>query len=69
MIPSGNTRTSTSIAVTVANAGVSPVGLRVAYGLDQISGTQAYDSSGNNLTATTVGTTWTSGRFGNAAVA
>ena len=64
---SGNTRTSSSVAVTASNAGVSQTGLRVAYGLDETSGTTASDWSGNNQTATAVGTTWTSGRFGGAA--
>ena len=64
---SGNTRTSSSVTVTVANAGVSQAGLRVAYGLDETSGTAVADWSGANNTATAVGTTWTSGRFGNAA--
>jgi chitodextrinase len=64
---SGNTRTSSSVSVTVSNTGASTDGLRVAYALNETSGTLATDSSGNNLTATTVGTTWTSGQFGGAA--
>jgi hypothetical protein len=64
---SGNTRVSAPVSVTVSNAGVSPVGLRAAYGLDQGSGTLAFDSSGNNATGTLVGAGWTTaGRFGGA---
>ena len=64
---SGNLRTSSSRTVTVANTGASTAGLRVAYALNETSGTLATDASGNNLTATTVGSTWTTGQFGGAA--
>ncbi len=64
---SGNVRTSTSVTVTVTNSGVSTTGLRVAYALDETTGTLAADWSGNSSTATAVGTTWTSGRFGGGA--
>ncbi len=64
---SGNTRTSSTVNVTVNNGGVSTVGLKAAYGLDSTSGTVAIDSSDNHLNGTTVGTTWVPGRFANAA--
>ena len=64
---SGNTRTSSSVPVTVANAGVSPAGLSVAYALNETSGTVVADSSGNTFTATAVGSTWAAGHFGGAA--
>jgi hypothetical protein len=64
---SGNTTVSAPVSVTVGNPGVSPVGLRAAYGLDQGSGTLAPDSSGNNATGTLVGAGWSAaGRFGGA---
>jgi Concanavalin A-like lectin/glucanases superfamily/Bacterial Ig-like domain/Bacterial Ig domain len=64
---SGNATTSSAVAVTVANAGVSTTGLRAAYGLDDATGGIARDSSGNNKTATLSGAAWTSaGRFGGA---
>ena len=64
----GNTATSSPVTVTVSNAGVSTVGLRAAYGLDEGSGTTAVDSSGNHNTATLAGGAgWsTSGRYGGA---
>jgi Concanavalin A-like lectin/glucanases superfamily/Bacterial Ig-like domain/Bacterial Ig domain len=64
---SGNVSVSSAVVVTVSNDGVSPAGLRAAYGLDQGSGTMALDSSGNNATGALVGAGWTtSGRFGGA---
>ena len=62
----GNTATS-SVAVTVTNTGVSTTGLRVAYGLDDGSGSIAVDSSGNNRTGTLNAGSWTTaGHFGGA---
>ncbi len=58
---------SNQASATVDNPGVSPAGLRVAYGFDDGAGTVALDSSGNNRTATLVGAGWTTnGRFGGA---
>ena len=64
----GNTATSSPVTVTVSNTGVSTVGLRAAYGLDDGAGTTAVDSSGNHKTATLAGGAgWsTSGRYGGA---
>ena len=63
----GNTRTSSAVTVTVNNPGVSNAGLRVAYGLEDGSGTAALDSSGNARTGTLVGASWTAGgKFGGA---
>ena len=64
----GNTATSSPVTVTVSNVGVSTVGLRAAYGLDDGSGTTAVDSSGNHKTATLAGGAgWSpSGRYGGA---
>ena len=56
------------MTVTVANNGVSTAGLKAAYGLDETTGTVAVDSSDNHANGTTVGTTWTTGRFGGAAL-
>ena len=64
---SGNHTTSAPITVTASNGGVSGAALRAAYGLDDGTGTNALDSSGNNKTGTLIGGTWTSsGRFGGA---
>ena len=60
---SGNLATSSPVSVTVANAGVSPAGLQVAYALNESSGVLAYDSSDHGLAATAVGTTWTGGHY------
>ena len=62
----GNTTTSAPAPVDVSNAGVSTVGLRLAYGFDEGSGDFAADSSGNNATGTISGATWVSGRHGSA---
>ena len=64
----GNTATSSPVTVTVSNTGVSTVGLRAAYGLDEGAGTTAADSSGNHKTATLAGGAgWsTAGRYGGA---
>ena len=62
-----NTTSSSPVAVTVTNAGVSTTGLRAAYGFDETSGSIALDSSGNSKTATVVAGTWAgAGRFGGA---
>ncbi len=60
---SGNLATSSPVSVTVANAGVSPAGLQVAYALNESSGVLAYDASDHGLAATAVGTTWTGGHY------
>jgi hypothetical protein len=61
---SGNTTLATSISVTVSNA-VS--GLVAGYAFNQGSGTTAVDSSGNGITGTIAGATWTTaGKNGNA---
>jgi concanavalin A-like lectin/glucanase superfamily protein/Big-like domain-containing protein len=63
----GNTTTSSPVTVTVANAGVSTVGLRAAYALDEGTGTMAVDASNNHNTATLAGGAgWGSGRYGGA---
>src|SRR5207344_3105482 len=41
-------------------------GLVAAYGFNEGTGTTVADLSGNNLAGTSVGATWTTGRFGNA---
>jgi fibronectin type 3 domain-containing protein len=64
----GNTASATGVTVTVSNTSVSPAGLRAAYGFDEGSGTAALDSSGNYNTASLLGTTWTGGNFGGAAL-
>jgi len=43
-----------------------PSGLVAAYAFDEGSGTTVADKSGNNLTGTINGATWTSGKYGNA---
>src|SRR6185436_18070852 len=64
---SSNTTTSSAVAVTVSNAGVSTTGLRASYGLDDATGGIARDSSGNNRTGTLSSGAWTgAGRFGGA---
>lgn len=61
----GNMATASNLSVTVSNA--APSGLLAAYGLKQGSGTTATDSSGNGITGTLSGATWTpAGKFGNA---
>ena len=64
---SGNLTTSGTVTVTVSNSDVTSTGLKAAYGLDETSGTVAADSSDSHLNATTVGSTWVAGHFGNAA--
>ena len=61
----GNTALAANVSVTVSNA--APSGLVAAYGFNEGSGTTVSDISGNNLTGTIVGATWTTGgRYGNA---
>jgi fibronectin type 3 domain-containing protein len=61
----GNTSLAANVPVTVSNA--APTGLVAAYAFSEGSGTTVADSSGNNLTGTIVGATWTTGgRYGNA---
>ena len=61
----GNTATATNVSVTVSNS--APSGLLAAYGFNQGSGTTVADSSGNGLTGTISGATWTTGgKYGNA---
>jgi hypothetical protein len=60
-----NTATAANLTVTVAN--VAPPGLVAAYSFNAGSGTTAADSSGNAITGTLSGATWTtSGKYGNA---
>jgi fibronectin type 3 domain-containing protein len=61
----GNTTTSSSVAVSVFNAG-APSGLKAAYAFDEGTGTTVLDTSGNYNTATAVGAAWTTGYFGGA---
>jgi hypothetical protein len=59
----GNTTTSSAITVTVAN----PANLVAAYSFNEGTGTTVTDLSGNSLTGTIVGATWTTaGKYGNA---
>ena len=60
----GNTAVAPDVGVIVANA---PTGGPIAsYSFDEGSGTTVTDRSGNNLTGTIVGATWTTGRYGSA---
>ena len=59
-----NTATAANLSVTVANV---PPGLLAAYSFNAGSGTTAADSSGNAITGTLSGATWTAaGKYGNA---
>jgi chitodextrinase len=61
----GNSTTSSSVAVTVSNSGVSTSGLRLAYGFEEGGGALTGDSSGSGVTGTLAGgATWASGRYG-----
>src|SRR6185369_6981970 len=46
----------------------TPAGLVAAYGFDEGTGTAIRDASGLNNNGTASGTTWTTGKFGNALV-
>ena len=62
---SNNMASATSLSVNISNA--APTGLLVAYSFNQGSGTTAADSSGNAVTGTLSGTTWTTaGKYSNA---
>jgi len=62
---SNNTAVATNVSVTVSNTVSS--GLLAAYSFNAGSGTTTVDSSGNGLTGTISGASWTSGgRYGNA---
>jgi hypothetical protein len=62
----GNTSTAANISVTVSNT-VAAAGPVAAYSFNQGSGTTAADISGNGLTGTLAGATWTtSGHHGDA---
>src|SRR5262249_19792499 len=65
----GNTTTSSTVAVTVANS-VVPPGLVAAYGFDEASGSNVTDLTGSGNTGTFGSgvTRTTSGRFGGALV-
>jgi len=53
--------------VGVNGSNAAPGGLVAAYSFSEGNGTTVTDSSGNNLTGTIVGATWTTGgRYGNA---
>ncbi len=59
----GNTGLAPNVNVTVSNT--APSGLVAAYSFSEGSGTSVSDSSGNNLTGTIVGATWTTaGKYG-----
>lgn len=61
----GNIGLAANVPVTVSN--IVPTGLVAAYSFNEGTGTTIADSSGNNLTGTIVGATWTTGgRYGNA---
>ena len=64
----GNTATSSTVPVTVSNAGTPPpVGLVASYGFDEAGGSTTGDASGNGNTGTVTGATWTTaGRYGGA---
>jgi hypothetical protein len=62
----GNTTTSSGRSITTSNTSTVPSGLVAAYGFEEPSGTTALDASGNALNGTILGTTRTTGRFGNA---
>ena len=61
---------ASALALFLSSLWPSPVaqstGLVAAYGFNENTGTTTADLSGNNLTGTIVGATWTSGRYGNA---
>ena len=60
-----NTAVATNVGVTVANT--APGGVLVSYSFNQGSGTTAPDGSGNGVTGTISGATWTAdGKYGNA---
>jgi hypothetical protein len=60
----GNTQTAAPITVYVQN-GVTPTsGLIAAYGFNESGGTTAADASPTGNTATLVGATWATGRYG-----
>jgi hypothetical protein len=62
----GNTSTAANISVTISNT-VAAAGPVAAYSFNQGSGTTAADSSGNGLTGTLAGATWTTaGHHGDA---
>jgi hypothetical protein len=64
--PSGNSRTSAPVTVTVDST-FSPPDLIAAYGFEEASGTLVADGSGNGNAGTSVGATrTTAGRFGSA---
>lgn len=54
--------TTSPISLSTGGAGGSPVGW---WKLDEISGTTAADSSGNNRNGTVNGATWTAGKYNN----
>ncbi len=61
----GNTALAANVLVTVSNT--TPTGLLAAYSFNEGTGGTATDLSGNNITGTIVGATWTTGgRYGNA---
>jgi fibronectin type 3 domain-containing protein len=61
----GNTSLAANVSVTVSNT--APSGLVAAYSFNEGTGTTVFDSSGNNLSGTIVGATWTTaGKYGNA---
>ena len=51
----GNTRTATTVSVTVANTGPPPGAPVAAYGFDEASGTTVSDASGRNNTGSITG--------------
>ena len=62
----GNTTTSASVGVTVNNVATLP-GQILSYALDETTGTNAADATGNGHTGTlTNGPTWVAGKYGNA---
>jgi hypothetical protein len=64
---SGNSKTSTSVAVTVNNPPVDQTGLVAAYGFEEGGGGTVADSSTSANNGTINGAAWvTTGRFGNA---
>jgi hypothetical protein len=64
---SGNTKTSTSVAVTVNNPPVDQTGLVAAYGFEEGGGATVGDTSSSANNGTINGAAWvTTGRFGNA---
>jgi Concanavalin A-like lectin/glucanases superfamily/Domain of unknown function (DUF1929)/IPT/TIG domain/Bacterial Ig domain len=61
----GNIALATGVGVTVSNT--VPSGLVAAYSFSEGSGTTVSDGSGNNITGTIVGASWTtSGKYGSA---